>query len=264
MADESSRTVTSKILAILGSFDGGESTRTLTQIAQHAGITMPTAHRLVGELVDGGALKKDGRGRYRVGRLIWKVAENAAPEVRATGRAHLVELLRLTGETCLFAVRDGDSALIQDRIYSPTHAHRPSKPAPRLPLHQTALGKALLAFDTEPAREAYLAADLDGVPRFTDVERARLAHELEEVRRRKYAVTLEQSQNGPCSVAVPVLLGEDSAVAALGLVMSSSGSELLARHTKALLDVARKMGPETRRWIHFNAVIAALDRESDR
>lgn len=260
MGDQTPRTVTSKVLAILGAFDGGESTKTLTQIAEQASLPMPTAHRLVGELVDGGALKRDGRGRYRVGRLIWKVAENAAPEVRATGRAHLVELLQLTGETCYFAIRDGDEALVQDRLYGPGQTRRAGKSHHRLPLHLTAAGKALLAFDQEPAREAYLDSTVEGRPRFTATERKRLARELEQVRQRRYALTQEQSHVGPCSVAVPVLLGEEYAVAALGLVMSTAHPGLLARHTAALLEVARKMGPETRRWIHFNAVIAALER----
>jgi DNA-binding IclR family transcriptional regulator len=260
MTDEASRTVTSKILAILGAFDDGEATLTLTQIAGRADLTMPTAHRLVGELVAGRALKKDGRGRYRVGRLIWKVAENAAPEVRATGRAHLVELVRLTGETCHFAIRDGDQALIQDRLYGPNQTFRAGRANRRLPLHLTAVGKALLAFDEEPAREAYLTGVVDGAPRFTAAERNRLARELEHVRERQYAVTRDEPQVGSCSVAVPVLFGGDCVVAALGLVLSTTHPGLLARHTASLLDVARRMGPETRRWVHFQAVIDATER----
>lgn len=260
MNQESLGTVTSKVLAILGAFNGNETTLTLTQIADVAGLTRPTAHRLVGELVEGGALKKDGRGRYRVGRLIWKVAENAGREFRVTGRAHLVEVMRLTGESCHFAIRDGDHALIQDRLYSPEQARRASAFGDRLPLHLTAVGKVLLAFDKGSAREAYLTYTVDGTPRFSEPERTRLTRELERVRERSYAVTMDKPRTGPCCVAVPVLLGEEYAVAALGLIMTATHPRQLARSTTALLDVARRMGPETRRWIHFNDAVGALER----
>ncbi|PWU55410.1 IclR family transcriptional regulator [Micromonospora globispora] len=260
MGEQASRTVTSKVLAILRAFDCSESTLTLTRIAEVAGLTMPTAHRLVGELVEGGALKRDGRGCYRVGRLIGKVGENAGPELRATGRAHLVEVIRLTGEACHFAIRDGDQALIRDRLYGPEQALRARKVGDRLPLHLTAVGMALLAFDGEHVREAYLAREVDGTARFTGRERKRLARELEQVRERRYAIMMQEPQAGPCSVAVPVLLGEDYAVAALGLIMSATYPRQLIRHTAALQAVAQRMGPETRRWIHFNEVIEALER----
>jgi DNA-binding IclR family transcriptional regulator len=260
MAQASLTTVTSKVLAILRAFDGSDSTLPLTRIAEITGLTMPTAHRLVSELVEGGALSRDGRGRYRVGRLIWKVGENAAPEVRASGRSHLVEVIRMTGESCHFAIRDGDSALIQDRLYGPEQVRRASRMARRAPLHLSAVGKALLAFGEHSAREEYLTQQVDGAPRFTQPERIELARELDQVREQQYAVTMEDLRNGPCMVAVPVLLGGDYAVAALGLIMTATSPPQLLRSAAALLDVARRMGPETRRWSHFKAVISALER----
>lgn len=260
MGQQASKTVTSKVLAILGAFDGCEATLTLTQIAEAADVTMPTAHRLVAELVDGGALKKDGWGRYGVGRLIWKVAENAGRELRVCGRAHLVDVIRMTGESCHFAIRDGDEALIQDRLYGPEQAWRARKLGDRVSLHLTAVGKALLAFEEKVALEEYLTHEVGGVSRFTPLERARLARELSEIRERRYAITMERPQTGACSVAVPVLVREGCAVAALGLVMTATHPRQLARHVAALQDVAGRMGPEARRWTHFKAVINALAR----
>jgi DNA-binding IclR family transcriptional regulator len=260
MGQQASKTVTSKVLAILGAFDGSEATLTLTQIAEAADITMPTAHRLVAELVEGGALKKDGWGRYGVGRLVWKVAENAGRELRVSGRAHLVEVIRTTGESCHFAIRDGDQALIQDRLYGPEQASRARRFGDRVPLHLTAVGKALLAFDEEDVREEYLSREVGEISRLTPLERTRLARELIEVRERRYAITMEKPQTGACSVAVPVLVREDCAVAALGLITTATHPRQLARHVAALRDVAGRMGPETRRWIHFKPVINALAR----
>lgn len=50
--------VASRVLAILGSFDGGHRALTLSEIARRTGLTLPTAHRLVGELTAWGALRR--------------------------------------------------------------------------------------------------------------------------------------------------------------------------------------------------------------
>ncbi len=78
-------TVTSRALALLGAFDERHRSLTLTELARRAGLPLPTAHRLVGELVDGGALhrREDGRVRHRaaaVGRGPARAgADRAAP-----------------------------------------------------------------------------------------------------------------------------------------------------------------------------------------
>jgi DNA-binding IclR family transcriptional regulator len=63
-------TVTSRVLSILGSFDTEHRSLTLTEIAQRANLTPPTAHRLVRELAAWGALQRTSLGSYVIGRRI--------------------------------------------------------------------------------------------------------------------------------------------------------------------------------------------------
>ena len=59
------RSVTSKVLAILAAFEDSTGPMTLTQLAEAADIPLPTAHRLVAELVQWGALERDDHGRCK-------------------------------------------------------------------------------------------------------------------------------------------------------------------------------------------------------
>jgi DNA-binding IclR family transcriptional regulator len=66
-------TVTSRALALLGAFDDDHRRLSLTTLAGRAGLPVPTAHRLVAELVAWGALARTGSGEYVVGRRLWDI-----------------------------------------------------------------------------------------------------------------------------------------------------------------------------------------------
>jgi len=232
------RTVTSKVLAVLSAFEGARNPLTLSDLAAQADLPLPTAHRLVGELVSWGALERDPQGRYVVGLRLWEVAQNAGRQLRDAVRPHLQDLFSLTQETSHLAIRDGHEALYIDRVYSSKRVPRASRVGGRLPLHATAVGKVLLAFEEEWVREAYLHSRLEAATAYTHVNPVRLAAELDEVREHGYATTSEEVRPGSCSIAVRV---DVEGGAALGLVMLSTQATTMTRHLPALRGVAQRI-----------------------
>ena len=81
-------TVTSRALALVGAFDEEHRRLTLTELAQRAGLPVPTAHRLVGELVG------VGRARPHLGRRLRDrpAALGPRPARPAPGRARRARL----------------------------------------------------------------------------------------------------------------------------------------------------------------------------
>ena len=57
---------------MIAAFDESHRSLALSDLARRAGLALPTAHRLAGELVAGGALQRNDDGRYMVGRLLWE------------------------------------------------------------------------------------------------------------------------------------------------------------------------------------------------
>src|SRR5438874_738161 len=72
-AREIGRTTSSRLLAVLGAFSAASSVLTLSEIARGSGLPVATAHRLVGELVEWGALERRSGGRYQVGLRLWEI-----------------------------------------------------------------------------------------------------------------------------------------------------------------------------------------------
>ncbi|HEY6932631.1 MAG TPA: IclR family transcriptional regulator [Marmoricola sp.] len=214
-------TVTSRALALLGAFDQEHRSLTLSEMAARAGLAVPTAHRLVGELVEFGALARRPDGAYVIGRRIWDLGLLAPAQtgLRQVAEPFLHDIYGATLATVHLAVRDGTEVLYLDRLAG--HASVPvlSTVGSRLPLHATGVGKVLLAHAPEEVQEQVLAS-LERVTAYTITQPGRLRVQLAAVRRQGYATTVEEMSLGACSVGVPITR-DGRVVAALGIVVPS-------------------------------------------
>jgi DNA-binding IclR family transcriptional regulator len=213
--------VASRLLALIAAFDEGHRSLGLTELAQRAGVPVPTAHRLLGELVVSGALVRRGDGRYVVGRLLWQAGLLAPIEGRLTQVAEpfLYDVYAATLATVHLAVRDGDQVLYLQRLAGRASVPIVSTVGSRLPMHCTGVGKVLLAHAPGDVQERVLAG-LVRITRHTIISPVVLRRQLERVRQDGIATTAEEMSMGACSLAVPVVQASDDAVAAaIGVVV---------------------------------------------
>ena len=101
---------TARVLAVLAAFDSAHRELRLSDIARRAGLPPPTAHRLVGELSEWGALDRREDGRYVVGRRIWNLGLLAPVQtgLREVASPFLHDIYGATLATVHLAVRDRD------------------------------------------------------------------------------------------------------------------------------------------------------------
>ncbi|TMR22006.1 IclR family transcriptional regulator [Nonomuraea zeae] len=234
---DAGRSVTSKVLALLGAFDAAHPQLTLTELARRSGVPLSTAHRLVGELEEWQALSRGPDGRLRVGLRLWELGQLAPGRLGELAHPWLQELFVNTRENVHLAVRDGLEVLYVDKVYGRRAVPIVSRTGGRLPMHPTGVGKALLAYEPDWFVKSYLARKLERPTSHTITEPGRLARELAGVRTQGYALTYEEMTLGTCSAAAPVLVG-GRPVAALGLVVSSRRARELPRLVEPLLSAA--------------------------
>lgn len=131
--------VAGRVFSVLDAFAGGPDTLRLTEIARRTGLPVPTALRMVRELVAWGGLERAADGSYRLGTRI-RALGAAAPCPRGLLDVSLPALRILTARTgghADVAVPSDGTALC---LVS----------GERLPLHATAAGKILLAHGHGP------------------------------------------------------------------------------------------------------------------
>jgi DNA-binding IclR family transcriptional regulator len=238
-------TVTSRALALLGAFDEQHRRLGLTELAERAGLPLPTAHRLVAELVTWGALRRTDTGGYVVGRRLWDLGLLAPVQtgLRELASPYLHDLYGATLATVHLAVRDGTEVLYVDRLAG--HASVPvvSSVGSRLPLHATGVGKVLLAHAPAEVLHAVLT-DLPRITPYTVTQPGLLRRQLGRALRDGYATTSEEMSLGACSVAVPIRRRAD-VVAALGIVVPTLKDRV--RLAAALQVAAQGIGRELTR-----------------
>lgn len=213
--------VTARALSLLAAYDEDHRRLSLTELAGRAGLPLATAHRLVGDLLEFGALSRTASGDYVVGRRLWDLGLLAPVQtgLREIASPYLHDLYGATGATVHLAVRDGTSVLYVERLRGNASVPVVSQVGSRLPLHATGVGKVLLAH-APPEVQAAALADLTRVTPYTVTQPGLLRRQLGRVLREGYATTVEEMSLGACSVAVPVR-DRDAVVASLGLVVAS-------------------------------------------
>ncbi|MBB5784554.1 IclR family transcriptional regulator [Nonomuraea jabiensis] len=243
-AREGGRSVTSKVLAILGAFDSAHPQLTLTDVARRSGLPLSTAHRLVAELEEWQALSRAPDGRLRVGLRLWELGQLAPGRLQDLAHPWLQELFATTRENVHLAVRDGLEVLYVDKVYGRRAVPIVSRTGGRLPMHPTGVGKALLAYEPDWFVKSYLARKLERPTPHTITEPGRLARELAVVRAQGYALTYEEMTLGTCSAAAPILVG-GRPVAAVGIVLSSRRARELPQLIDPLLGTAAAIAKAT-------------------
>jgi DNA-binding IclR family transcriptional regulator len=234
--------VTSRALDLLGAFDPEHRSLTLSALARRADMPLGTAHRLVAELRQWGAVERRPTGEYVIGRRLWDLGLLAPVQagLRQAASPFLHDLYGATLATVHLAVRDGAEVLYVDRLAGHVSVPVVSKVGSRLPMHATGVGKVLLAHAPEEV-VADVLGRLTRVTAYTVTQPSRLLDQLRRVRAEGYATTGEEMSLGACSVAVPVCGAGDEVVAALGIVVPDLRRER-ARLVSALQVAARGIG----------------------
>lgn len=205
-----------RLLIHIGEHPAGVS---LTDLARETGIPPSTTHRLANALARDGLVDVDPVGkRYRPGLRLFELGQKAGQVYGFAGTALPVmqRVTNRTQEATLMSVLDGLEHLYVHYVDGPEPVGVRSDPGKRGPLHATSMGKVLVAFSPDDAREDLLdRIPLDPAGPNVITDREALRHEIDLVRARGYATADEEHHAGLRAVAVPVLRPGGGVFAAL-------------------------------------------------
>lgn len=192
----------------------------VTEVSRRLGVPKSSAHRLLVTLASRGIVEQNTQNaKYRLGLRLYELGNLAGSRVmlRHNAVGPLEELREAVGWTVQLSVASGVDSLVLERLQTVRSYHSLPDFQRRLPLHVTAQGKAMCAYNPDLA-SARLAA---GLPRLTPQSistRAAFVRALDETRRAGFATVRGEANLGVAGIGVPIMDHRGIAIAAVSIV----------------------------------------------
>jgi DNA-binding IclR family transcriptional regulator len=205
--------------AILRLLSGRQRRLGVAELAGELELPKTTVHGLLRTLRHVGFVEQDPEsGKYQLGASLLHMGSSYLDgnELRTRALNWSDALAARSAESVRIGTLHEHQVLIVHHVFRPDDSLQVLEVGNLLPLHATALGKALLA------HHQYLAAELGspGLPAYTAMtitDHYRLRRELDEVRERSWAMDVQELIEGIVSVAAPIDDRRGLTVGAIGI-----------------------------------------------
>lgn len=218
----------------------------LTEASSYLGVASSTAHRLLAMLQYRGFVRQDEASRaYEAGGALASIAAAVLRrvDVRARVRPILERLNADFDETVHLGRLEGRQVNFLDSIESSRAVRVASRAGRSLPAHCTSTGKSMLStLDTAELRRRYPEEELAAVTPKTITSRTVLERELATTRKRGYAASMQESEEGVASVAVAVTSpGGDRYAVNISMPTTRMSPAIRTKVAEALMAAAKEI-----------------------
>ncbi|MFI5804133.1 IclR family transcriptional regulator [Streptomyces sp. NPDC051561] len=207
--------------AMLRLLAGGERRLGLSEVASALDLAKGTAHGILRTLQHEGFVEQDPTsGRYQLGAELLRLGNSYLDvhELRARALVWTDDLARSSGESAYLGVLHQQGVLIVHHVFRPDDSRQVLEVGAMQPLHSTALGKVLCAYDPVALAEA-LDAPVAPESFTSRTVTSPLDFEgvLDLTRARGWASDVEETWEGVASIAAPIHDRRRMPVGAVGI-----------------------------------------------
>lgn len=209
--------------AILKALASGPRRLGVSELADRLGLARPTVHGLLQTLQSHGFVEQDRHSdKYQLGPGLLQLGYSYLDlnELRARSIAHADHLASRASAAVRVGVMHGSSVVVVHHVFRPDAAFGVLEVGLQLPLHASALGKAVLAFSPAEVVADLLAEPLPRLTKHT-LNAADLQRELKVVHDSGIATERDEAVLGESSAAAPIFDHGGIAVGAIGVVDST-------------------------------------------
>ncbi|WP_415403780.1 IclR family transcriptional regulator [Tateyamaria sp. SN3-11] len=243
-----------KALEVLDLVAGLERPVRFSELLSLSSHPKATLYRLVQTLTNLGMLRYDvDRQTYAPGLRLVSLAHAAwrQSSLAPIARPHIDRLSEALGETVHLAQLDGGQVLYVDKRNAADPIEMFSQAGKVGPGYCTGVGKAMLAFLSDEAREVALAQQAwFAHTAHTHTSRDSLCVEFEEIRAEGVAYDREEHEPGIICIAAPILGPAGRSIGALSVTTSTARKSLadLAELAPHLQSTARDIAQAAANW----------------
>lgn len=207
-----------RVIRLLKLFTPDRPEMPLAELAAVSGLNKTTTHRLLQALLGEAMLERNAAsGAYRLGPAVTALGVQAlsSGSLRFDARPLLRSLAAETGETATLEIPVEDTMLILDEVSGGHRVAAGGNVGTRWAMHATSTGKAIIAFSERGLER--LGGRLTPLTAHTITEREGLAAQFDDIRRRGFAETVDELEEGFSGVGTIVRGATGEIVAAISI-----------------------------------------------
>lgn len=240
-----------KAIDILELFSPDCPRLSLHEISARLNLPKSTAHNLLRTLLSRGLIEKVDGDHYALGTTIISLTQAVRINVELRDRA--APLLRELADTCpesvLMAIKDGYYSLYIYAVESPRRLQARTAVGDRVPMHCTAIGKAILAF--LPWDEVEEIITHVGMPPSTDAtitEMPAMLRELDLIHQRGISIDRQEHEAATFCIGAPIFNASGRVIAACSVsgpdpeIIGSRLEQISQRVLHTSQNISRLMG----------------------
>jgi len=219
--DNSAVKTIDRLVDILDYFAHERRSLSLAELSAYLNLPKSTLHRFLTSLESHGVLRREeGDKKWRLGYhlIVWGGLATESTTLREIARPFMCELVAVSRETAILTVYHDHEVIIIDMCETSYSVRLKMETGMQRAPHAGASSKVLLAY--LPEEEVMAIVKEKGLPKLctnTITDPSTLMEELERIRSRGYADSLEETDPGAWGVATPIFDWRGSVVGAIGL-----------------------------------------------
>lgn len=218
-----------------------------SELCRYSGLPKSTLHRILQTLIEYRLVRTDEATQtYRLGTRLFEMAHKVWSDfdLRSAAEPELLRLRELAQETTRLGVLDGRDILIIDQRDHVQAMRLANGVGSRVPAVATAIGKAVMSHRPPEELQRYLTSTtLKPHTPHSILGPDQLQRELDLIKARGYAVSVEESALGVSGVAAPILDHRGEAIGAVSISGPSFRLPLERLHAlgRDVIEAARRI-----------------------
>lgn len=170
----------------------------------------------------------EGNKHYKIGPALIKLSAMIMDKhtIQKQFRSKLEEISKLTGEDAVLGILDGERVRYLDKVEGSESIRINIRIGSSAFLHSTSIGKLFLAYmDEEKRKQIFEKIELRPITDTTITDINQLYDELEDIRKKGFAISKEESIQGVFGFAAPIMNSNNEMIA--GVVVTPPQSRAI-------------------------------------
>lgn len=219
-------------LSVINSFSGENPGQTLSEVAEHTGLTRATARRVLLTLAELGYVDQRGRS-FALTPKVLELGYSFLSSLRVVDVAQpsMERLVDQVRESSSMSVLDGPDIVYVARVPTKRIMTIALALGSRLPAYPTSMGRVLLAGLADEELEEFIErTDLEELTPYTITHRERFRELIHKCREEGFALVDQELEEGVRSIAAPIRNRRGEVIAAMNVSCHASRVDIEGMH----------------------------------